>query len=199
MKKFCFLLVAMMLVTCIGTRNVNAGTYTVQASIEDDAADTPLEDTADFGTYWEPKCGVPDSSYGKIAADDGGKYIDLKGIYSFISYDEITSPSEFKIALRAKEISPNIGISFRAGSVFNLYEWDFHMEKAARTGTRLWVRPESYYLRSKAGCGSPLKHRTTIVPGEFLPYTMTLWWRELITRNSYQFASRTTVKLQKFM
>ena len=134
MKKFCFLLVAMMLVTCIGTRNVNAGTYKVQASIEDDAADTPLEDTADFGTYWEPKCGVPNSSYGKIAADDSGKYIDLKGIYSFISYDEISSPSEFKIALRAKEISPNIGISFRAGSVFNLYEWDFHMEKGGQDG-----------------------------------------------------------------
>lgn len=134
MKKFCFLFVAMMLVTCIGTKNVSADTYKVQSSIADDAVDTPLEDTIDFGTYWEPKCGVPNSSYGKIAADDGGNYIDLKGIYSFISYDEITSPSEFKIAFRAKEISANIGISFRAGSVFNLYEWDFHMEKGGQDG-----------------------------------------------------------------
>ena len=134
MKKVQFLVAAVVLTAYIGTVNVNAAVCQTKGSIENDAAGTVLEETKDFASDWEPKCGLPESSSAKIEEDEDGKYIDMSGIYSFISYDEITAPSEFVIALRAEELSTNIGVCYRTGSVFNLYEWDFHTEKGGQDG-----------------------------------------------------------------
>lgn len=134
MKKIQILFIAVMLAASTAILNLSAASIQTKGSIEEDDVGTVLEETLDFGTYWEAKAGLPESSYGKIAEDEEGKYIDITGIYSFISYDEITSPSEFAVDLRANAPHENIGVCFRTGYVFNLYEWDFHVEKGGQDG-----------------------------------------------------------------
>lgn len=134
MRKVKRLFAVLLLAACVGSVPANAATYETKSSIAEDEAGTALEETFEFASYWEPQTGVPGSSYGKIAEDDTGKYIDMAGVYSFTSYDEITAPGEYAIDLRVQNVSTDIGIVWRAGSVFRLYEWDFHMEKGGQDG-----------------------------------------------------------------
>jgi hypothetical protein len=130
MKKLTFLFTALLLAVLIGTGTVFAETVQT-GGIEEDEAGTDLMETADFASWWEPK-GANATSYGRVEEDEEGKYIELGGLYAILSYDEITSPSEFTADLRTNSLSTNIGVCFRTGNIFALYEWDFHVEKGGQ-------------------------------------------------------------------
>ena len=130
MKKMTFLFAALLLAALISTGTVFAETVQT-GGIEEDEAGTDLLETADFASWWEPKAANA-NSYGRIEEDEEGKYIEVGGLYAILSYDEITSPSEFTADLRTNSLSTNIGVCFRTGNIFALYEWDFHVEKGGQ-------------------------------------------------------------------
>ena len=118
---------------CFGTV-LNAAVITQDGSFEKETAGTISNATEYFSKDWVEKNGLGDPT-ALVAEEDGNRYLAAAGMLELQSAQTVQEPYTFSVDLRTNEPAADwMGVFVRTGDVFNLYEWDYYVEKGGTDG-----------------------------------------------------------------
>lgn len=136
MKKIFFaaLISCLFCTLCAGTV-LHAAVITQDGSFENEAAGIISNATEYFSKDWVEKNGLGDPA-AFVAEEDGNRYLTAAGMVEIQSVQTVQEPYTFSVDLRTNEPAADwMGIFIRTGDVFNLYEWDYYVEKGGTDGS----------------------------------------------------------------
>lgn len=137
MKKIFFVMLtfALLWVFCTSAF-VNAAVITADGSFEKESVGTISNETEDFAKDWVEKNGLGETATSTVEEESGNKYLKASGLLELQSVKTVSKPYTFSVDLRTNTPAADwLGVFIRTGDVFNLYEWDFYVEKGGTEGT----------------------------------------------------------------